>query len=141
MKENLLHTWEDWLPHVASCIDVSVCESTGHTPHYIVYGQQLRLPNVLDRPQSPVYNADDYGKAYFQVSSDTHREVKTRLQESKMAMALIQHQHASPVDLQPGDSVRIQVPERRSKLSPKFEWPRLALKHLYGNKCKVFDSV
>ena len=27
---NLLDTWEDWLPHVASCINGSVCESTGH---------------------------------------------------------------------------------------------------------------
>ncbi len=56
-------------------------------------------------------------------------------------MAVKQHKHASPVELQPGDSVMIQVPERRSKLSPKFEEPRLVLKRLHANKLEVFDSV
>ncbi len=65
MVGNLLDTWEDWLPHVASCINGSVCESTGHTPHYIVYEQDLRLLYDLHKPQSPVYNADVYGKAHF----------------------------------------------------------------------------
>ncbi len=64
---NLLATWEGWLPHVASCINGSVCESTGHSPHYIVYGQELRLQYDLDKPHPPVYNADDYGKAHFHV--------------------------------------------------------------------------
>ncbi len=35
----------------------------------------------------------------------------------------------------------IQVPERRSKLSPKFEGPCLLLKRLHGNKFEVFDPV
>ncbi len=30
-------TWEDWLPQVAATINASVCESTGQTPHFIVY--------------------------------------------------------------------------------------------------------
>ncbi len=80
-------------------------------------------------------------KAHFQDFSDIHREVKRRLQESKTAMAVKQHKHASPVEPQPGDSVMILVPERRSKLSPKFEGPRLLLKRLHGNKSEVFDPV
>ena len=33
----------------------------------------------------------------------------------------------------------IQVPERRSKLSPKFEGPCLVLQRLHGNKFEVFE--
>ncbi len=40
-------TWEDWLPQVAATINASVCESTGQTPHFIVYGVQKRLPYDL----------------------------------------------------------------------------------------------
>ena len=36
----LLETWEDWLPHVAASINSSVCESTGKSPHFIVYGAE-----------------------------------------------------------------------------------------------------
>ena len=33
----------------------------------------------------------------------------------------------------------VQVPERRSKLSPKFIGPRLVIRQLHGNKFEVFD--
>ncbi len=35
---NFLENWEDWLPHVAASINSHVCESTGESPHYIVFG-------------------------------------------------------------------------------------------------------
>ena len=139
---SLLETWEDWLSHVASSINSNVCESTGHTPHFIVYGEELRLPtHLLESPQPPVYNANDYGKAQLKVFSDIYREVKQNLQESKTAMSVKQHKRSAPVELQAGDSVMVQMPERHSKLSPKFAGPRLIIKKLHGNKFEVFDPM
>ncbi len=40
----LLHSWEDWLPHVAASINSSLCESTGQSPHFIIFGVEKRLP-------------------------------------------------------------------------------------------------
>ncbi len=40
----LHQSWEDWLPHVAASINESVNSSTGKTPHYIVFGEDKRLP-------------------------------------------------------------------------------------------------
>ncbi len=37
-------TWEDWLPQVAATINAIVCESTGQTPHFIVFGTQKKIP-------------------------------------------------------------------------------------------------
>ncbi len=34
----LQHTWEDWLAYVAGSINSRVCESTGQSPHYIIFG-------------------------------------------------------------------------------------------------------
>ncbi len=48
-------TWEDWLPQVAATINAIVCESTGQTPHFIVFGTQKRLPyDLLSSQQPPV---------------------------------------------------------------------------------------
>ncbi len=67
----LHESWEDWLPHVAASINGSVNSSTGKTPHYIVYGEEKRLPyDILISPRVPVYSADDYTKSHIHTFSD-----------------------------------------------------------------------
>ncbi len=34
----LLSTWEDWLPYVGESSSSSVCESTGQSPHFMIFG-------------------------------------------------------------------------------------------------------
>ena len=136
----LLDNWEDWLPHVAASINSSICESTGQTPYYIVFGVEKRLPyDLLSSPQSPVYNTDDYAKSQLRVFSDIYKDVREQLQKSKAAMSSQQHRRSSPVSLQVGDTVMVRVPERNSKLSPKFVGPRLVVKQLQGNKFEILD--
>ncbi len=64
----LQHTWEDWLAYVAATINSRVCESTGQSPHYIIFRVEKRLPyDLLSSSQSRVYNTDDYAKSQFKV--------------------------------------------------------------------------
>ncbi len=56
----LQHTWEDWLAYVAASINSRVCESTGQSLHYIIFGVEKRLPyDLLSSSHSRVYNIDD----------------------------------------------------------------------------------
>ncbi len=74
----LLETWEDWVPHVAARINGSVCESTGQSPFYIVYGMEKRLPyDLLEGPHKPVYNIEDCAKSQLKVFPDIHKNAKT----------------------------------------------------------------
>ncbi len=51
----LLETWEDWLPQVAARINSSVCESTGKSSHFILFGVDIRLSyDLLTGTHSPV---------------------------------------------------------------------------------------
>ena len=137
---DLLDSWEDWLSQVALSINSNICESTGHSPHYIIFGEEARLPyTLLSSSHPPVYNVDDYGKCQLKVFSDIHKDVKQRLQLSKENMSSKQHKKASPVTLQVGDTVMVKVPERHSKLSAKFIGPRLIVTRLQGNKFEVLD--
>ncbi len=63
-----LGAWEDYLAQVAAAINASVCESTGQSPHYIVFGCHKRLPyDLLSSRQPPVYNPEDYAKIQLQI--------------------------------------------------------------------------
>ncbi len=73
--------------------------------------------------------------------SDIHKSVRNKLQATKAALFEQQRQQASPVTLQVGDSVMIQVPERGSKLSPKFVGPLRVTQNLGGYKFEVTDHL
>ncbi len=78
---NGLHdNWEDWLPQIAASINTSVNESTGKSPHYIIYGVEKRLPyDLLTSAAQPVYNIEDYAKQQMQMFSTIHAIVREKL--------------------------------------------------------------
>ncbi len=116
-------------------------ESTGQSPHYIVFGVEKRLPNdLLSSSHSRVYNVDDYANSLLKVFSDIHSNVRERLQETSEAMFLQQHKRAAPVSLKVGDFVMLRVPERNSKLSLKFGGPRHIVRQL-GQKFEICDLI
>ncbi len=136
----LVGTWEDWVSHVAACIISSICESTGKTPYSIVYGREKRLPyDLLEQPQKPLYNIEDYSKRQLKVFSDIRKDVKRRLLASKTEMATHQHRRSSPVNRRVGESVMVRVPDRQSKLAPNFVGPRLVVIKfsLTGTSCST----
>ena len=137
---DLQDNWEDWLPQVAACINSSVSESTGKSPHYILFGSDKRLPyDLLTSGGKPVYNIDDYAAQQLQIFTNIHSSVRNKLQASRAEMIAKQHKSAEQVTIKAGDTVMVRLPERSSKLSPKFVGPRLVVRRLHGNKFEVHD--
>ncbi len=137
----ILHSWEDWLPHVAASINSSLCESTGQSPHFIIFGVDKRLPyDLLTSPQPPVYDYEDYSKVQLKIFGNIHKQVKDKLLQSSTARSLKQHKRACPVSFEVGDSVIVQTPERHTKLDPKFKGPYQIVQDLGGHKFQIFDS-
>ena len=133
-------SWEDWLPHVAASINGSVNSSTGKTPHYIVFGEEKRLPyDILVGPRVPMYSADDYVKSHIRTFQLIHASVRDKLQASRAEMIARQYLTATPVSLGVGDTVFKASPLRQSKLESKFSGPYLITESLSGNKLKIFD--
>ena len=132
--------WEDWLPFVGACLNNSVWESTGKTPHYILFGEDKVLPyDLMATSTKPVYNIDNYTEQHSKVFAKIYKSVRERLQASRTEMMLQQHKRATPVAIKVGDTVMVQVPNRESKLAPKFVGPRLVVREGHGNKFVVLD--
>ncbi len=136
----LLDNWEDWLPHVAAPLNSSVIDFTGKSPHYILFGVEKRLPyDLLTSPQQPVYNTDNYTQQQLHVLGKIHSSVRSKLKATKTEMMAHQHKRAILVNFKPGDTVMIQQPEKKSKVSPKFVGPYRIVGYVYGNKFEVME--
>ncbi len=107
---DLQNNWENWLPQVTACINSSVNESTGKSPHYILYGVDKRLPyDLIASQRKPVNNIDDYALQQLQVFSDIHANVCNKLEASRVEMIAKQHKPAEQVIINPEDSVMVSL--------------------------------
>ncbi len=134
-------TWEDWLPQVAATINCTVCESTGQTPHFIVYGTQKRLPyDLLSSQQPHVNDPEAYAQIQLATFATIHKEVAERLKHTSEVRTAKQHRSARPVTFLEGDEVMLTAPDRQSKLSPKISGPYNITHVMGGNKYRIFNS-
>ena len=133
-------TWEDWLPQVQASINGSINAATTKTPHYIVFGQDLRLPyDILNGSPPPLYNVEDYAQRHAKVFHQVHSQVRKHLKSSRAEIMAKQHRRAKPLRAKQGDVVMKRPPFRNSKLDPKFEGPLVVAEVLGNNKYKVID--
>ncbi len=133
---HLHETWEDWLSQVSASINGSV---NSFTPHYIVFGHDKRLSyDVLLQPRLPLYNLDDYSKLQLHCFQTIHASVR-KLKASREEMLQRQHLHATPIDIDVGNSVMKSSPERSCKLVPKLSGPYLITAKMHGNILKILN--
>ncbi len=138
----ILDYWEDWLPHVAASLNSSVIDSAGKSPHYILFGVEKRLPyELLTSPQQPVYNTDNYTQQQLHDFEKIHSSVRSRLKATKTEVMANQHKRDIPVNIRKENTVMIQQPERKSKLSHKFVGPYRIVRCVYGNKFEVMEQT
>ncbi len=101
----LLDNWEDWLPHVAASLNSSVNDSTGKSPHYLLFGVEKRLPyDLLGNPQQPVYNTHNYTQQ-LHVLGKIHSSVRSKFRATKTEMMTNQHKRVIPLNFKPGYTV------------------------------------
>ncbi len=61
LVDDVSFTWHEWMPQLMASLNSSLHKSIGDTPHYIVFGRDLRLPySFLLKEEEPMYNFDDY---------------------------------------------------------------------------------
>ncbi len=132
---HLQETQEDWLSHIAACINGSLNSSTGKTPHYILYGFEKCLPyDVLVPSSVPLYSPDNYSKLQFHCFQTIHKSVQEKLKASREEMLHKQHSQATPVHLDVSDSVMKRAHDHSCKLTPEFSGPLLLTAKLHCNK-------
>lgn len=130
--------WDDMIPLVMSAYRACVHQSTGVSPYYMVYGEEMRMPadikfgigdNGLDFPCRVAYmegirrnlrRAWEYARAQLDFTAVRQKEYYDR--------------RARPRRFEDGDVVfRFCPPKAQRKTGPKWDGPYIVLRLIGGN--------
>ncbi len=119
-------------------LNSSLHKSIGDTPHYVIFGQDFRLPYLfLLKEEEPIYNFDDYVRLRGTDFQKIYKKVSNTIAESKSIMNEYQWNTASQKLIVIGDIVYLKVHEPKHKLAPRFEGPYRVIDYDKGNKVKL----
>ena len=134
-------TWDSLIPHVKCALNTQINAATGETPHYILYGEDKKLPyELLNSTPSPVYNIEDYVKVRLHKFQLIYARIQDHLKKYSEHMRDQQHKRAKTTNIDVNDNVmvRLHTPIAESnKLSPKFSGPYRVIEVAGGNKYRL----
>ena len=117
------NNWSQQLPYVMMAYRTSVHESTGYTPHFLVYGNEVNLPVDLMYPNpSPTQakNVHDYVHTKQQAFQKAYETARTALNFQQKRRNTIYNKKAHGPLYKEGQKVLLHNPAVPQGKSPKF---------------------
>ncbi len=141
-------SWHEWMPQVMASLNSALHTSIGDTPHFIIFGQDKRLPySILLKKEDPLYNFDDYVRVRTRDFQRIYKHVQLNMGDSKQAMNEQQWKSSREKFIAIGDIVYEKFHESKNKLAPRFEGPyrvvgvdgsnKVSIRHLTSMETKV----
>ncbi len=135
---NVSASWHEWLPQVMTSLNSSMHKTIRDTPHFLVFGQDQRLPySILLKEEDPVYNFDDYVQLRPTDFQKIYKRVRTNITHTKACMNEQQWKSATKKIIVIGYIVYLKVHEPKDKLAPRFEGPYRVTDYDKGNNVKI----
>ncbi|GFX19980.1 gag-Pol polyprotein [Trichonephila clavipes] len=130
-------SWYSKLPVIRFAMNTTVCDTTGHTPAYLLFGRELRtVDDVVQDFKSVVHNDNfvaeitPYLKRFSTITEDIRERIETKQDQRKKQY----DKNRRPVYYSPGDKVWVTLHpissaknKKTSKFMPKRDGPYLIL--------------
>ncbi|GFW26032.1 hypothetical protein TNCV_3317041 [Trichonephila clavipes] len=130
-------SWYSKVPVIRFAMNTTVCDTTGHTPAYLLFGRELRtVDDVVQDFKSVVHNDNfvaeitPYLKRFGTITEDIRERIETKQDQRKKQY----DKNRRPVYYYPGDKVWVTLHpissaknKKTSKFMPKRDGPYLIL--------------
>ena len=131
-------TWDEWIHQVSATLNCSIHKSINEIPHFVVFGQDKRLPySILSSKSEPLYNPDNYAQLRLIDFQNIYKRVTESLLQSKDEMIKYNTQITKNKDINLGQIVFAKIHDTHSKLDAQFEGPYRVTQLLKGNKIQI----
>ncbi|GFX55710.1 hypothetical protein TNCV_3427811 [Trichonephila clavipes] len=130
-------SWYSKLPVIRFAMNTTVCDTTGHTPAYLLFGRELRtVDDVVQDFKSVIHNDNfvaeitPYLKRFGTITEDIRERIETKQDQQKKQY----DKNRRPGYYSPGDKVWVTLHpissaknKKTSKFMPKRDGPYLIL--------------
>lgn len=149
--------WDEWIPFALFAFNTATHSSTKYTPHYLVYGFDVEIPDNLKSKAQPVYNYENYVsilKNKLKISHEIAR--KNLILRKENNKRHYDKTHGQPIEVKIGDLVLLIKETKNHKFDSIYEGPYEVLdvpstenclikiknksKLIHKNKLKLFNS-
>ena len=124
---NVANPTENWdlnLGLVLIAYRSAVQSSTGFTPHFMLFGREMRLSlDIMYRPPEASHSRFDYPNEVRKTLADAYERARKRLHFAHKRQKDYYDRRMSCLRFSPGDSVWLWSPVVEKGVSPKFHEP------------------
>lgn len=114
--------WNRLLPTAAFSLNNTVHSTTGFTPHHLLYGYEMRMPEMLLR-KKPLYNYDNYVDLLQCEMHDAWSLAREKLQNRKVANKNQYDKKLNPITFAVGDLVLLKKETKTNKFEEVWNGP------------------
>lgn len=116
----------DWVDHIDSAVfayNNTMHSATGFTPHELLYGFNVQLPDKIKRDESPIYNYDNFHDEIRHKLAKNWRLAHNNIVNAKEKNKHQYDKHCNPIDVKVGDKVYVYREVRDHKYASHYDGP------------------
>lgn len=117
------NNWHEHLDSAVFAYNNSAHSSTGFTPHELLFGYSIQLPENITGQKQPIYNYENYRDELRSKLHNHWKIAKQNIDESKQKNKRLYDQHINPIQLEIGDSVYVRKPFKAHKYDTPYDGP------------------
>lgn len=115
--------WSDHLDSAVFAYNNTISSTTGFTPHELLYGCSIQLPDKIIKNESPIYNYDNYrDELRFNLAKNwkmARENIYIRKQKNKEYY----DKQCNPINLNVGDRVYVYKNNKEHKYGSPYDGP------------------
>lgn len=115
--------WHEHLDSAVFAYNNTVNSSTGYSPHELIFGYRIQLPDTILKCNNPIYTYENYKDDLRQTLKSYWQNAKTSIEHRKTQNKAYRDQNANPIQVKIGDQVYLRKPIKDHKFSTPYDSP------------------
>lgn len=116
-------SWHEHLDSAVFAYNNTINSATGYSPHELLFGYAVQLPDKIIKNNSPIYNYDNYKEELRFNLSKYWKIARENITIRKEKNKVYHDQSVNPISLKAGDKVLIKKPFKKHKYSTPYDGP------------------
>lgn len=116
-------TWTEQLDSAVFAYNNMINSATGFSPHSLLYGFNIELPNKITNNDSPIYNYDNFHEQLRLNLSKNWRLAHEKINQEKIKNKIQRDKKQNPIEIEVGDNVFWYKPHKEHKYGTPYEGP------------------